>query len=84
MVKAILIAGFLAATWLGGVYAITSNSAETSIGIARPAVKGDRLDIRPSGHACSQQVWPYYSGTCLKKDRRPEDKTKEVRVVFAA
>jgi hypothetical protein len=83
MIKAILIAGVLAATWtwLGSVYAITSHSAETTAGTARPSAKGNRLDIKPPGNPCSQQVWPYYSGSCLK-NRRPADKAKETRLVF--
>ena len=44
------------------------------------AAKGDRLDIRPVGIACSQQSWPHFEASCLRK---AENKTvvRDVRIV---
>jgi hypothetical protein len=34
-------------------------------GTPKAAVKGDRLDIRARGGACSQLAWPHYDSACL-------------------
>ena len=45
--------------------------------------KGDRLDIRPIGANCSEQAWPNFEVSCL---RRVGTKTtvREARLVTAA
>jgi len=40
----------------------------------KAAVKGDRLEVRAPGNACSGYVWPNYSGACL-------DDLRKIRIV---
>lgn len=81
MIKAILVSGIVAATWTGGVDLMISRSDAGSL--TQPAAKGDRLDIRPRGAGCDQEVWPYYSSSCVQKNHDTEHRTTEVRVVSA-
>ena len=30
--------------------------------------KADRLDVRTAARNCSQQVWPHFDASCLRKD----------------
>ena len=46
-------------------------------------VKGDRLDARAIGTACSQHEWPYYEANCLRDARNPLGVARQVRVVSA-
>ena len=43
--------------------------------------KGDRLDVRAIGPACSEQAWPYFEATCTKDRRQPMSQAKAVRIV---
>jgi hypothetical protein len=42
--------------------------------------KADRLDIRPVALNCSQQVWPNFDASCLRKG---EAAVREARLVTA-
>jgi hypothetical protein len=42
--------------------------------------KGDRLDVRSIALNCSQQVWPNFDATCLRKG---EVMVREARLVTA-
>jgi hypothetical protein len=42
--------------------------------------KADRLDIRPAARNCSQQVWPNFDASCLRKG---EVTVREARLVTA-
>lgn len=61
--SAIAIAAFIAAalTVLPGF----APQVEASVPVAM--AKGDRLDIRPVGRGCSQQAWPNFEVSCLRK-----------------
>ncbi|WP_431203386.1 hypothetical protein ACQ86E_32270 [Bradyrhizobium betae] len=76
--SAIAIAAFVAAalTVLPGF----APSVEASV--PQPLAKGDRLDIRTIGKDCSQQAWPNFEASCL---RRAGTKTniREARLVTA-
>jgi len=56
----------------------------TEVAASTPHVlaKGDRLDVRPVGRACSVHAWPNFEASCL---RRIGSKTQviEVRLVTA-
>ncbi len=43
--------------------------------------KGDRLDIRPTSPACSEQSWPYFEASCVKDRRQPMSQAKPARIV---
>ena len=76
--SAIAIAAFVTAalTLLPGF----APSVEASV--PQPLAKGDRLDIRAVGKDCSQQAWPNFEASCL---RRAGTKTvvREARLVSA-
>jgi hypothetical protein len=40
--------------------------------------KGDRLEIRPVAQNCSQQVWPNFDASCLRKG---EVMVREARLI---
>jgi hypothetical protein len=42
--------------------------------------KADRLDVRPVAPNCSQQVWPNFDASCLRKG---EVMVREARLVTA-
>jgi hypothetical protein len=44
-------------------------------------VKGDRLDIRPLGTACSQSAWPYFETNCLRDTNQAAGQARTVRLV---
>ena len=46
------------------------------------AAKSDRLDLHPTGAACSQRAWPYYESNCVRDPMQPAGQAREVRVVF--
>jgi hypothetical protein len=50
--------------------------------VPQPLAKSDRLDIRTIGKDCSQQAWPNFEASCL---RRSGTKTnvREARLVTA-
>ena len=43
--------------------------------------KGDRVDARPIGTACSQHEWPYFETSCLRDAKNPFGEARQVRVV---
>jgi len=43
--------------------------------------KGDRLDLRTYGTACSQRGWPYFETSCLHDTSNPTRDARPVRVV---
>jgi hypothetical protein len=61
--SAIAVAAFIAAalTVLPGF----APTVEASVPVA--LAKADRLDIRPVGRDCSQQAWPNFEASCLRK-----------------
>ena len=61
--SAVAIAAFIAAalTVLPGF--APQVSASTPVALA----KADRLDTRPVGRDCSQQAWPNFEASCLRK-----------------
>jgi hypothetical protein len=44
-------------------------------------VRGDRIDARPIGTACSQHEWPYFEAACVRDPRRPFGEARQVRVI---
>jgi hypothetical protein len=43
--------------------------------------KGDRVDARPLGSACSQREWPYFETSCLRDAKNPFGEARQVRLV---
>jgi hypothetical protein len=81
MIK-LAIAAFAAATILAGVAVMVPGvSDEVAASTPQPLAKGDRLDYRPVGPACSQRGWPHYEANCLRDPTTPTRQVKQVRVV---
>jgi hypothetical protein len=43
--------------------------------------KGDRVDARPIGTACSAREWPYFETSCLRDASQPFGQARKVRMV---
>lgn len=44
-------------------------------------IKGDRLDLKPHGAACSTKTWPYFESACLRDTTSPTRDARPVRLV---
>ncbi len=75
--SAMAIAAFIAAA----LTVLPGFAPEVEAGVSSaPLAKSDRLDIRPIGRDCSQQAWPNFEASCLRKaDSRAT--IREARVV---
>jgi hypothetical protein len=81
MIK-LAIAAFAAAAILAGVAVVVPGvSDEVAASTPQPLAKGDRLDFRPVGPACSQRGWPHYEANCLRNLTAPTREVRQVRVV---
>ena len=74
----------IAAIALGAavVLALPGFSPEVEARTPPAVVKGDRLDHRPVGQACTRQAWPYYEANCLRNTNRPDGQARPVRVIL--
>jgi hypothetical protein len=50
--------------------------------VPQALAKADRLDIRPQGQGCSQQNWPNFDASCLRR-AGSKATVREVRLVTA-
>jgi hypothetical protein len=76
--SAVAIAAFIAAalTVLPGF----APQVEASVPVA--LAKGDRLDIKQVGRACSEQAWPNFEASCLRTSAGKQ-MVREARLVTA-
>jgi hypothetical protein len=51
--------------------------------VPQALAKADRLDIRPVGRDCSQQAWPNFEASCLRKAGTRAN-IREARLVTAS
>ena len=75
---AIAVAAILAGA---AVVVIPGLTANVEASTPKMGVKGDRLDYRPTGTACSQRGWPHFESDCLRNSGKPNRQVKAVRVV---
>lgn len=62
--SALAIAAFCAAA----LTVLPGFAPEVEAGVSSaPLAKSDRLDIRTVGGACSQQAWPNFEASCLRR-----------------
>ena len=80
MIKTIIIPGIAATTLIASVVFILA-APSTEVKASTPAAKGDRLNIRPVGPACSQRAWPYYESNCIRDYTKPVGHANKVRLV---
>jgi hypothetical protein len=66
---------------IAGAVAVSGLTAKVEASTPPAAAKGDRLDIRPTGPACSQHAWPYYEAKCMRDRMQPLRQAREVRLV---
>ena len=77
-ISAVVVAAFIAAalTLLPGF----APQVEASVPV--PLAKGDRLDIKQVGRACSEQAWPNFEASCLRT-ATGKNTVREARLVTA-
>jgi hypothetical protein len=73
----------VAAVIAGALTIIPATSEQVEARAPLNSGKGDRLDSRPIGRACSEQAWPYYEAGCLKDRRQAMSQAKATRIVTA-
>jgi hypothetical protein len=63
----------VAAALVAAVIVSLLSLAPQQVQASAPAlgVKGDRVDARPLGSACSQREWPYFEAACLRDPKNP-------------
>lgn len=77
-----IIAAMTAAALLAGVAVLVPGmTAKVEASTPQAATKGDRLDLKPYGTACSQFGWPHFEASCLRNLASPTRQAKTVRVV---
>jgi hypothetical protein len=77
--SAMAIAAFIAAA----LTVLPGFAPEVEAGVSStPLAKSDRLDHRPIGRDCSQQAWPNFEASCLRK-AGSKATIRETRVVSA-
>jgi hypothetical protein len=76
--SAIAVAAFVAAA----LTVLPGFAPQVEASVPQALAKSDRLDFRPIGRECSEQAWPRFEASCL---RRAGTKTvvREARLVTA-
>ncbi len=62
--SAIAVAAFIAAA----LTVLPGFAPRVEASVPAPLAKADRLDIRPVGRDCSEQAWPNFEASCLRKE----------------
>lgn len=61
--------------------AVPSLSQQVHASAPTLGAKGDRVDARPLGTACSHHEWPYFEAACLRDAKYPFGEARQVRIV---
>ena len=77
--SAITIAAFIAAA----MTVLPGFAPEVEAAVPVAMAKGDRLDIRPVGRECSEQAWPNFETSCLRRAGTKTALMTQVRLVTA-
>ncbi len=73
-------AAVLVASFLAGL-AVTAPGVTPEVEAHTYAIKGERLEIRSFGPACSERGWPYFETRCLRDANSPTHQARTVRMV---
>jgi hypothetical protein len=73
-------AAVVAASFLVGL-AVTAPGLTSQVEAHNYGIKGDRLDVRTYGPACSERGWPYFEPSCLRDTTSPSRQARTVRMV---
>ena len=63
------------------VVMVPGMTAKVEASTPKAGTKGDRLDYKAYGTACSQRGWPYFETGCLRNLTSPTREAKAVRLV---
>jgi hypothetical protein len=74
-----ILAAILAAALLAGIAVMLPGF--DSVQAHGMGSKGDRLDLRNYGPACSERGWPYYERSCLRDASVANREARTVRIV---
>ncbi len=74
-----ILAAVIAAALLAGVAVMLPGVSSVEAHMMRS--KGDRLDLRTYGTACSEHGWPYFETSCLRDTSSPIRQARTVRIV---
>ena len=77
-ISAVAIAAFVAAA----LTVLPGFAPTVEASVPQPLAKSDRLDIRTIGKDCSQQAWPNFEASCLRRAGTKAN-IREVRLVTA-
>ena len=61
--SAVAVAAFIAAA----LTVLPGFTPQVAASVPQALTKADRLDIRPVGTDCSQQAWPNFEASCLRR-----------------
>jgi hypothetical protein len=75
-----LVAAVSAAAVLAGV-ALTLPGLTPPVEAHMYGIKGDRLDLRTYGTACSERGWPHFESSCLRDTASPTRQPRAVRLI---
>jgi hypothetical protein len=73
-------AAVLVASFLVGL-AVTAPGLTPKVEAHTYAIKGERLEVRTFGAACSERGWPYFETNCLRDTTSPTQAVRAVRMV---
>ena len=76
--SAVVIASFIAAA----LTVLPGFAPQVEASVPQALAKADRLDVRPVGTDCSQQAWPNFEASCLRK-AGTKATVREARLVTA-
>jgi hypothetical protein len=76
--SAVAVAAFIAAA----LTVLPGFAPQVEASVPQALAKADRLDVRPVGTDCSQQAWPNFEASCLRK-AGTKSTVREARLVTA-
>jgi hypothetical protein len=76
-----LVAAILAAALLAGLTVAVVPGLSSNVEAHMLPAKGDRLDLKPYGAACSARAWPHFETSCLRDTASSTREARTVRVV---
>jgi hypothetical protein len=71
----------IAAALVAGAIVALSGLSQVQASAPVFGVKGDRVDARLIGTACSAREWPYFEAACLRDPAQPFGQARKVRRV---
>ena len=73
-------AAVLVASFAAGL-AVTPPGVSPQVATHTYAIKGERMEIRNFGTACSERGWPYFETKCLLDANSPTHEARNVRMI---